>query len=208
MGTNLIPNILAVILFVVALFVALRAFYIYTLAPNPRLFVLGTSMGMISLTAAADFFSSNVTSITLNTDWFLYIGQAVSLLFIFLSLVGSSNEYLRRLMTIHVCVSALLLGLLLLSPALPAFPNVTARAILSGSRFLVCFGIFFCYVIAFTTKATRFSLLMGLSFLLLAFGYLMIFQQYLVTNAQVLDNVGDIIRIFGLATLLAAVLMG
>jgi hypothetical protein len=208
--TNFIPNLLAISLFLVALFIAFRAFYLYRQTRNRRVFVLGTSMGVIALTAAADFTSSNVTNITLNTDWFLYIGQAVSLLFIFLSFLRSSDGYLRGLMVWQVCLSALLLGLLLLSPVLPNFPNTIARAILSGSRFVICFGILFCYVEAFQRKANRFSFLMGLSFLLLAFGYLMIFEQYFVpvSNAQHFDNIGDIIRLFGLTTLLAAILVG
>src|SRR5712691_2080562 len=118
MGSNLIPNILAVLLFVIALFISLRAFYVYTRSLSPRLFILGLSMGVISLTAAADFASSNITSITLNTDWFLYIGQAASLLFIFLSFIRNTDEYFRNLMRWHVFVSVLLLGLLVLSPAL------------------------------------------------------------------------------------------
>ena len=210
MSTTFIPNLVAIALFLVALFVSIRAFYIYTKARSPRLFVLGMSMGVIALTAAADFASGNLTSVTLNTDWFLYIGQAVSLLFIFLSLVRSSVGYLRSLMVWQVCASALLIGLLLLSPALPNFPNTAIRAILSGSRFVFCFGILFCYVEAFQKKATRFSFLMGMSFLLLAFGYVMIFQQYFVAanSSQHFDNIGDIIRVVGLITLLVAVLAG
>ena len=210
MSTAFIPNLVAILLFLVALFVSIRAFYIYTKARSPRLFVLGMSMAVIALTAAADFTSSNVTSITLNTDWFLYIGQAVSLLFIFLSLLRSSVGYLRGLMVWHVCASALLIGLLLLSPALPNFPNTAIRAVFSGSRFVFCFGILFCYVEAFQKKATRFSFLMGMSFLLLAFGYVMIFQQYFFSSSNALhfDNIGDIIRVFGLITLFVAVLAG
>ncbi len=210
MSDTFIPNVLAVSLFLVALFVSIRAFYTYAQARSPRLFVLGLSMAVIALTAAADFASGNITTITLNTDWFLYIGQSVSLLFIFLSLLRSSIGYLRRLMFWHICISALLLGFLLLSPMLPGFPNTAIRAILSGSRFVFCFGILFCYVEAFQRKATRFSFLMGLSFLLLAFGYVMIFQQYFFasSNAVHFDNIGDIIRVFGLITLLVAVLVG
>lgn len=210
MSDTFIPNLLAVSLFLVALFVSIRAFYTYVRTRSPRLFILGLSMAVIALTAAADFASSNITTITLNTDWFLYIGQSMSLLFIFLSLLRSSIGYLRRLMLWHVCISALLLAFLLLSPALPGFPNTALRAILSGSRFVFCFGILFCYVEAFQRKATRFSFLMGLSFLLLAFGYVMIFQQYFFasSNAVHFDNIGDIIRVFGLVTLLIAVLVG
>ena len=165
-------------------------------------------MSIISLTAAADFASSNIPSITLNTDWFLYIGQAISLLFILLSLVRSSDEYLQGLTIWHLGASGLLLALLLLSPTLPGFPNTAIRAILSSSRCILCFGIFFCYVSAFMKKETRFGLLMSLSFLLLALGYLMIAQQYFTVSQQLFDNAGDIIRLLGLGTLLAAVLAG
>lgn len=206
--TNLIPNVLALMLFLVALFIALRAFYVYSQSRNARLFILGLSMGIISLTAAADFLSSNLTNVTLNTDWFLFIGQSVSLLFIFLSFLNSSDSYLRGLMIWHVCISALLLGLFLLSPALPDFPNTALKAALSGSRSLICFGIFACYASAFLKKETRFSFLMGLSFLMLALGYLVIFQKYLVTNSFLFDNIGDVTRMVGLVILLFTVFMG
>ncbi len=44
--------------------------------------------------------------------------------------------------------------------------------------------------------------------MLLAFGYLALFQQYFTPNQLFLDNVGDIIRLVGLVSLLAAVLAG
>ncbi len=208
MGTSFIPNILSVTLFSVSLIISIRSFYAYFQIYSQRVFILGLSMGIISLTAIADFFSGNITAITLNTDWFLYIGQAISLLFIFLSFLRSSEEYLQRLMRLHVLVSALLIGLLLLSASLPVFPNTIMQAILSGSRGAICFGIFYYYVSIFTAKPTRFALLMSTSFLLLAFGYLMIFQQYFVPNASFLDNIGDVIRVFGLVVLLIAVFIG
>jgi hypothetical protein len=57
-------------------------------------------------------------------------------------------------------------------------------------------------------KQTRFSLLMGVSFVLLGFGYLMVVQQYFIAGTSLLDNIGDIIRMFGLLTLLVAVFIG
>jgi hypothetical protein len=165
-------------------------------------------MGILALTAAADFASSNITSITLNTDWFLYIGQATSFLFIFLSLVSSSDKYLQRLMLWNIGVSALLLALLLFSPTLPNFPNLALKIMLSGSRSAICFAIFFAYVSAFIKKETRFSLLMSVAFLLLSLGYLMIAQQFLTTNQLLFDNIGDITRLIGLIVLLIAVLAG
>jgi hypothetical protein len=205
---NLIPNLLAVLLFTVALFISIRAIYLYMQARNPRLFILGVSMGMISLTAAADFISGNITGVNLNTDWFLYLGQAASLLFILLSLVNNDDDYFQRLMRLQVLTSALLIGLLLLSPTLPAFSNVAVKSILSGSRSVLCLGIFYFYTTAFMKKLTRFSLLMSISFALLAFGYLMIVQQYFLSTGSQFDNLGDIIRMVGLVTLLVAILGG
>lgn len=205
---NLIPNLLAVLLFIIALFISIRAIYLYTQAHNPRLFILGVSMGMISLTAAADFISTNITGVTLNTDWFLYLGQAASFLFILLSLINNDDDYFQRLMRLQVLISALLIGLLLLSPTLPPFTNIAVKAILSGSRSVFCLGIFYFYTSAFMKKLTRFSLLMSISFALLAFGYLMIVQQYFLSTGNQFDNLGDIIRMAGLVTLLTAILGG
>lgn len=206
MDTTLIPDLLAVVLFLVALIISVRAFYVYAQSQSPRLFILGLSMGIIALTAAADFVSSHVQGFTLNTDWFLYIGQAVSFLFILLSFVHSSDEYFRVLMRAHVFASMLVLCLLFLAPVLPDLPNVTLRAVLSGSRCAICFLIFFYYISAFLNKQARFSLLMSVAFLLLSFGYLLIMEQYFApgSNQSVFDNAGDVTRIVGLATFLAA----
>jgi hypothetical protein len=203
-AANLVQNILAIILFFVCLFIAIRAFYVYSNTSNPRIFILGTSMGMIALTAAADFFSSNVTSITLNTDWFLFIGQSVSFLFILLSFVYRQEEHLNRLMRLQVVVSALLLALLFLAPSLPPLPGSSLEAVLSGSRVVMCFIIFIFYMSAFMAKRTSFSLLMSMAFLLLAIGYLLIVQKYFVIDQMAFDQLGDIVRMGGLILLLAA----
>jgi hypothetical protein len=207
-SSTLIPTVLAIFLFAVALLVSLRALYIFNQTRSPRLFILGLSLGVIALTALADLISSNLTSITLNTDWFLYIGQAVSFLFILLSLISSNDAYLNRLMRVHVLVSVVLIGLLVLSPTLPPFSNVAIKAILSGSRSVICFGIFFSYISAFMNKQTRFSLLMSIAFMLVAFGYLMIAQQYFVSDSGLFDNIGDLTRMLGLCVLLLAVFGG
>jgi len=207
-GANLIPNLLAILLFLASLVISSRAFYVYVQVRNARLFILGAAMGIIALTALADFISGSVTTITLNTDWFLYIGQAASFLFILLSLANNDDDYLQRLMRAQVLISALLIGLMLLSPTLPSFSNVLLKTILSGSRCVICFGIFYFYASAFMKKHTRFSLLMSISFVLLAFGYLMIVQQYFIASGSFFDNEGDIIRMIGLVTLLAAVFKG
>src|SRR5690348_14617868 len=134
MDPNLIPDILASALFLVSVFVSLQSFNLYTQVRNPRLFILGLSMGVISLTAA-DNLVANFITIPFNTYWFLYCGQTISFFFIWLSLFWNSDEYLQRLMHWHIFASILtVIGLLLLSPLFPPFPNKVIRAIASGSR--------------------------------------------------------------------------
>jgi hypothetical protein len=208
MDPNLIPNTLAIALFLVAVFVSLQSFNLYTRVHNPRLFILGLSMGVISLTAA-DNLVANFITIPFNTYWFLYFGQTISFFFIWSSFFWSSDEYLRRLMNWHIFASILtVIGLLLLSPLFPPFPNNVIRAIASGSRSIPCFGIFYCYMFAFMRKETRFSFLMGLAFLLLAFGPWFVIEKYFVSNPDLYDYTGDITRLIGLSILLTAVLGG
>jgi uncharacterized membrane protein len=210
MDSNLIANVLSLTLFIISLFISLRSFYLYARSRSRRLFILGLAMGIITLTAIAGFLGDNVTVISLNVDWFNYIGQTVSFLFISLSLLRNSNDYLRRLMTWHIIISLLLLVLLFLAPVLPAeFPDpALTKTILSGSRGIICFIIFASYISAFFSKETRFSLLMSAAFLLLSTGYMVILPKYGYPNMDILDHVGDITRIIGSIILLSAVLLG
>ena len=59
MVTRLIPNLLDVSLCLVALFIAVRSFDIYARFRQYRLFILGLSMVLLSLSAAADFISQS-----------------------------------------------------------------------------------------------------------------------------------------------------
>lgn len=210
MNQTLIANTLSLTLFVVALFISLRAFYLYRKARSRRLFILGLSMGIISLTAAAGFLGDNVTSVSLNVDWFNYIGQTCSFLFILLSLFSNSDEYLRQLMRWHILISLLLLFLFFLAPVLPAeFPDpAITKTLLSGSRGLICLVIFYSYIMSFMAKETRFSLLMSVAFLLLSAGYFVIIPKYSIPNLDLLDELGDLTRVSGLITLFVTILIG
>lgn len=53
-----------------------------------------------------------------------------------------------------------------------------------------------------------FSLMMGISFILLAFGYLVLIQKYFSTSGDILDHVGDFVRVAGLIVLFIATLIG
>ncbi len=207
MDTRLIPNLIDVSLCLVALFISVRSFDVYAQFRQLRLFILGLSMVLVSLSAAADFIASYVKVIALHTDWFLCIGQSVGFLFILLSLLRNSEGYLRILMRLNIAAFPLLLLLLFLSPVLPAIPSIEARALLDGSRCFICFMIFFAYFAAFTSKPTRFSLLMSASFFLLSAGYLMTLEQSFAPSLTqyLFNDLGDITGVIGLVALVTAV---
>src|SRR5712691_11238327 len=134
MTTDWIHDGLAILLFTTTGIITLRAGYLYAQMRNLRLLILSVAMGIISLTAVGDFASTKITSVTLNTDWFLYLGQAISYLFIFLSLLKSDNDYQRGLMRWQIIVSVVALLLLVFSFTIPDVPNRALRALMSGTR--------------------------------------------------------------------------
>jgi hypothetical protein len=208
MNQNAVANTLALTQFVIALFIASRVFYLYSRSRQPRLFILGLSMGIFSLTAIASFIGDNVTGFPLNLNWFKYTSQTVCFLFVLLSLVRSKDGYLRRLMYWYIVASLLLL--LLLTPIVPAsFPDpALTKSLLGGSRSLICFVISLYYIGVFSLKQKRFSLLMGVAFQLLSLGYWMNMFKYFLPHMTQVDQVGDVTRIAGLISLLIAILLG
>jgi hypothetical protein len=208
MNQNAVANTLALTQFAIALFIASRVFYLYSQARQPRLFILGLSMGIFSLTAIASFIGDNITSFPLNLNWFKYTSQTVCFLFVLLSLVRSNDGYLRRLMYWYIVASLLLL--FLLTPIVPAsFPDpALTKSLLGGSRSLICLVISLYYIGVFSLKQKRFSLLMGVAFQLLSLGYWMNMFKYFLPHMTQVDQVGDITRIAGLISLLMAILLG
>jgi hypothetical protein len=206
MNTNLIPNLLDVSLCLVALFISVRSFDIYSRSRQFRVFILGLSMVLVSLSAAADFTSHYIKYISLHTDWFLYIGQAIGFLFILLSLMQSSDSYLRNLMRLNIAAFALLLILLLLSPALPNM-GIVARTLLNLTRFIVCLLIFFVYFTAYMSKPTRFSIFMSISFFFFTADYLMTVEQNFtpVINQYLVVALADVAGVMALILLVGAV---
>lgn len=214
MSQTFVQNALSTLFIVIPVFIALRSFMLYRNIHSTRLLILAISLSMIALTAAAGFAGDNITSISLNVDWFNYIGQMMCFLFFWLSLLRSDETYLRTILRWQLLTLVPLLLLMLLSPILPAeFPDpAVTKTLLSGSRGLICIFIFYYYLAAFMKKETVFSFFMGLAFLLIGFGIFIILPKYFLTGGQLdtdfLDRMGDITRITGLFTLLVAVMVG
>ena len=206
MDTRLIPNLLDVSLCLVALFIGVRSFDIYSRFRQYRLFILGLSMVLLSLSAAADFTSRYIRVIALHTDWFLYIGQSVGFLFILLSLAQSSDNYLRNLMNLNILVFLVLLIVLFLSPALPDMSN-SARTLFGFVRLIICMFILCAYFSAYINKPARFSFLMSAAFFFFTIDYVITLEQYVVPaiSQYLFRAPGDITGVIGLLMLVSAV---
>ena len=209
MSANTFATVRAIIVKVNCQFIMLRAFQVYFQTLTTRLLVLGLTMVMIILTTTADVIGNNIT-FHLNAYWFNYVGQTISFAFFYLSLINSSEKYLRNLVRWQIALSALLFILLIEGPALPhAFPTLgLLRAIFSSGRALPCFLICLYYIAAFVKKETRFSLLMGAGFVIIGLGYYMIFPRYVNPPSYDIQTTGDILRIVGNAILLVAMIWG
>ncbi len=208
MNSTQITDILLIIQAVITLFISLRAFSLYARTRDDMLFSLGLSMGVIALGGFVGLISDIFLAGAFNTFWFRYIGQTVGYLFIFLSTLRGSERYRRRLKGWHVFATGLLMVLLLLTPVIPTHPSATVQTVLSGSRAVVCFVIFWRYVSLFFSKETRFSFLMGFAFFLITWGIVIYSLKFTMPNPLLLDYVGDSVRIAGLAILLAAFFLG
>ena len=206
MSNNLIPNLLDVSLCLVALFISVRSFDIYSRSRQFRVFILGLSMALVSLSAAADFTSHYIRAVPLHTDWFLYIGQSIGFLFILLSLMQSSDKYLRNLMGLNIAAFALLLIFLFLSPALPKMDIVT-QTVFNMTRFIICLLIFFVYFTAYMSKPTRFGIFMSISFFFFTADYLMTVEQNFtpVLNQSLVVALADVAGVLALVLLVGAV---
>jgi hypothetical protein len=196
--SSLTSNGLNILLSLSFFFFALRVLYLYIHIRSARLFLFGFSMLVISFTAATDFVSGFF--LFLHTDWFLFIGQAISLLFVLFSLLRTFDRHLELLIRVQLFVSALLLLLLAFSPFLPT-SSTPWLFCFSAARSAICFAIFFYYLSIFFHKDTRFSLLMSLAFFLLSLGYLLTLPRYVLPDASLMDMVGDIVRVVGVLIL-------
>lgn len=209
MDPLILSNVLDVgIIFVCAL-TFVRVCMVYPKVRSPRLIVLALVTVILTLGSAVDLISTNVEGLLAQTDWFIYISQAVALFGLWFSLVGNSEERLRRLVLSMVFALIILICLLVVSPALPELSNVTVRSALGSLRFIACIGIACSYIAGFIQKHSRFGFLMATCFLLLMIGYLLDSQQYLLPNYETLFDVsGDVFRLGAYAALFLGVVIG
>jgi len=205
---TLVANILSLTLFVLSLLIALRALYLcfQTSESNHRLFILGLSLGILSLTSLATYTSNTVTDLMINVTWFQYISQDICFLFIVLSLATSRERDLRSLIRWELFFFVLLL--VLMTPLLPqSFPYpLLTKMVLTSLTFLFCLLTFFFYLSSFFSRGARFALLMSSAFGLMSLGYLLNMPIFINPHFVLLDVVGDTLHAIAALLLLIALL--
>lgn len=209
-----ITTVLLIIQATVTFLISVRAFALYPKTRSPLLFIVGMSMGMITFVGVVGIIGDNYNATYFDghftTKWFRYLAQIVSYAFIFLSSLRTSERYLRHVRIWQWIFTVLLLATLALIPFVPQiqFTSPTIEASVSLLRGVITFVIFLNYVMIFMRKESRFSFLMGLAFLLIAFGIAITTPQYFEKDMVLYLYVGDSVRTLGLITLLVAFYAG
>jgi hypothetical protein len=203
---TLIANVLSLALFVISLVIALRVLFLcfQTGQTDHRLFILGLSLGIFSLTAMAHYADESMPNLLFNVKWFQYIGQDVCFLCIVLSQATSRSRDLHSLIRWEVVFFCLLL--VLLTPLMPeSFPYpIVTKIVLDGFCFLCCLLVFFFYLAALVRRETLFNVLVSAAFCLLSFGYILGILGYIDAQFAFLSIVGDGVRVCGFLFLLLA----
>src|SRR5215472_17897665 len=169
MDTQSIANTLLLMVGIVSLLIAIRAFIAYVPSRNDMIFILGLAMASTALGIFCAYAGNiHLGGIDYNTHWAWYAGTSSGALFLFLSSLVGSMEQLRLLRRWQVIATTLVLLVVILTPVLPAFPSPLVPVILNLVRTVLYAGCCVRYVVLHLSKKTRFSLSMGPGFLALA----------------------------------------
>jgi hypothetical protein len=205
MDTPSIANSLLLLVGIVSLAIAIRAFIAYRSSSNDMIFILGLAMASTALGIFCAYAGNiHLGGIQFNTHWAWYAGTTSGALFLFLSSLVQSMEQLRLLRRWQVIATTLVLLVVILTPVLPAFSSPMIPAILNLVRTTLYVGCCVRYASLYLSKETRFSLFMGLGFLALAVGFGMVTPQILQPDFAILAILGAVVRAAGYTALLAA----
>ena len=209
MDLSVVPAVLLGICSLCCFGTGIIAFRRYSLTKSERLFIVGLSM----IIAAVGIIGGALDGIpALNPyafEWSWYLGTSVGYLLLFLSSIVTSAEQFRILKRWGIVAATLLVILLALSTTLPDISNNrSAIVVLNALRIIICSLGFFRYLMLYTSKGTRFSLLLCLAFLFIGIGYATIIVQALSGGTIQLPVIDTMIRVVGNVLLFAAFVLG
>jgi len=175
---------------------------------SERLFAVGLSMCITAVGIACGALNGSPLLPSLHLGWAWYIGTSIGFLFLFLSSVMKSTEQFQLLKRWGIIAVAVLITVIVLTPVFPDYPSPYVPLFLNACRTIVCFLGFLRYVMLYTSKGTRFSLLMCLAFLFITVGYAILMPQLLDSSLSQLTAVGAFVRIIGAGVLFTAFVLG
>jgi hypothetical protein len=208
MNISTLTGILLFIFSVLCLGTGIYAFRRYSLTQSERLFAVGLAMCITAVGIACGALDNLHVLPSFNLGWAWYTGTSLGFLFLFLSSIMKSTDQFQLLKRWGVIAAAVLITVIVLTPVFPAYPNAYVPLTLNSLRTIACLLGFLRYVMLYTSKGTRFSLLMCLAFLFITVGYAILMPQLLDPTLVQLTAVGAFIRIIGAGVLFTAFVLG
>ncbi len=202
---SLIATLMSVPIAGICLYISLRAFYIYNLARNDMIFVLGLAMAILCVGTVVGLIGElHLGGNKLNTDWPRAYGGCCGALFIFLSSFMKSHEQMQRLKWWQVFAIVLFIIVILLTPLYPPIKNPLISFALNGGRMVIYSCAFIRYAYLYLKKSTRFSLILSIGFLVLVLGYGLNIPGIFQAQLAVFTILAASVRISAYATILVA----
>ncbi len=177
--------------------IAIRSLQLYIQARQRRLFIFGAAMLQVALAGASELVS-RFSFYGLHNGWFSYSNQFLAFLFLGLSLLRRSEKYLKVLIRIQVTLA--FLALLLLIPI-----QEPAPILICISQSLLYLSLCLIFLSSYLRYGTRYSLFMGVAFVIMSLSYTVTMPQYILNFQFPLDLVGNLLHLAGLLVLVAAI---
>ncbi len=208
MNISVLTGILLFIFSLLCLCTGIYAFRKYSVTRSERLFAVGLSLCITAVGIACGAIDNLHILAPLHLGWAWYTGTFLGFFFLFLSSVMKSTEQFQLLKRWGIIAAAVLITVIVLTPVYPDYPNPYVPLTFNTFRTIVCLLGFLRYVMLYTAKGTRFSLLMCLAFLFITVGYAILMPQLLDPSLSQLTAVGAFIRIIGAGVLFTAFVLG
>jgi hypothetical protein len=208
MNISIVTGVLLLIFSLLCLGTGIYAFRRYSLTQSERLFAVGMAMCITAVGIACGAVDSLHVFPSFYLNWAWYVGTSLGFLCLFLSSVAKSNAQFQLLKRWGIIIVAVLIAVIVLTPVFSAEPSGYVAVVLDSLRIIVCFLGFLRYIILYTSKGTRFSLLMCLAFLFITIGYAILIPQLLDPTWDQLTVVGAFIRVIGAGVLFTAFVLG
>jgi hypothetical protein len=205
MNNQALANFTFLVLGIVCFILAARALYVYKLSRSNYLFVIGVSMADIGIAIIVGYLQ-DIHLIAWNGHLSWYIGTIIGALFLVLGSWATSQQQINSIKRWLIILTALFFVQTLLTPIMPQFPNPYIPALLNITRTTIALIGSARYFTLYSSKRTRFTLLMSIAFLLIGSGFGVLTPAIFDSSLAIFLTIGYSSRIVGYSVLLMAYL--